>query len=59
MTEGRKSRVSTQAADHDVKPTATVTPFGIFLPQYNQLSLAFVTSTLTADCMVDRLEDWW
>jgi hypothetical protein len=59
MTEGEKSRVSTPAADHDFKPTATVTPFGIFLPQYNQLSLAFVTSKLTADCIVDRLEDWW
>lgn len=59
MTEGEKSRVSTRAADHDFKPTATVTPFGIFLPQYNQLSLALVTSKLTADCIVDRLEDWW
>jgi len=56
---GEKNRVSTRAADHDVKPTATVTPFGIFLPQYNHLSLAFVTSKLTADGMVDRLEDWW
>ncbi|PZV06824.1 MAG: ISAzo13 family transposase, partial [Leptolyngbya sp.] len=27
--------------------------------QYNQLSLALVTSKLTADCIVDRLEDWW
>jgi hypothetical protein len=59
MTEGEKSRLSTLAADHDFKPTATVTPFGIFLPQYNHLSLALVTSTLTADCIVDRLEDWW
>jgi hypothetical protein len=59
MTEGEKSRVSTRAADHDFKPTATVTPFGIFLPQYNQLSLALVTSKLTADCIVDRLEEWW
>ena len=59
MTEGEKNRVSTLAADHDFKPTATVTPFGIFLPQYNQLSLALVTSKLTADCIVDRLEDWW
>jgi Rhodopirellula transposase DDE domain len=59
MTEGEKSRASTQAADHDFKPTATVIPFGIFLPQYNQLSLALVTSKLTADCIVDRLEEWW
>ena len=59
MTVGERNRVSTQAADHDFKPTATVTPFGSFLPQYNQLSLAFVTSKLTADGIVDRLEDGW
>jgi len=29
------------------------------LPQYNQLSLALITSKITADCIVDRLEDWW
>lgn len=27
--------------------------------QYNQLSLALVTSKPTADRIVDRLEDWW
>jgi hypothetical protein len=28
-----RSRTKTQAADHDFKPVATLTPFGIFLPQ--------------------------
>jgi hypothetical protein len=36
-----------------------VTPFGIFLPQHNELFLFLVTSKLTADCIVDILEDWW
>jgi len=45
--------------DHDFKPEATVTPLGIFLPQYNQLDFALVTSKLTADCIVDQLEAWW
>jgi hypothetical protein len=51
--------VSIQAADHDFQPEATVTPLGIFLPQYNQLAFTMVTSKLTADCIVDQLEAWW
>ncbi len=59
MTVGGKNRVTTLAADHDFKPTATLTPVGIFLPQYNDLYLFFVTSKVTADCLVDWLEQWW
>ena len=59
MTEGEKNRVLIQAADHDFKPTATLTPFGIFLPASHELWLSFVSSKLTADAIVDRLEDWW
>jgi len=33
---GGKSRVNVKAYDHDFTPTATVTPFGIFLPQSNE-----------------------
>lgn len=59
MTVGEKNRVTTLAADHDFKPIATLTPVGIFLPQYNELYLFFVTSKVTADCLVDLLENWW
>lgn len=59
MTEGGKNRVTLQAADHDFKPTERLTPFGIFLPQFNDLWLSLLTSKLTADAIVDRLEDWW
>jgi Rhodopirellula transposase DDE domain len=59
MTEGEKNRVPTAAADHDFAPIATLTPVGIFLPQYNELYLFFVTSKVTADCLVDLLEQWW
>ena len=51
--------MSTVAVDHDFRPSNTLTPFGIFLPQYNDLWLALVSSKLTADCIVDRLEQWW
>ena len=59
MTVGSKNRVTTLAADHDFKPSATLTPVGIFLPQYNELYLFFVTSKVTADCLVDLLALWW
>jgi hypothetical protein len=56
---GGKTRVPTLAADHDFDAVASLTPYGIFLPQYNELSLFFVCSKLTADCIVDLLETWW
>ena len=34
-----KSRTKTEAADHDFKPEATLTPFGIFVPQEDDLWL--------------------
>ena len=59
MTEGEKNRVLTLANDHDFEPAATLTPVGIFLPQHKQLTLFFVRSRVTADCLVDILEQWW
>ena len=56
---GGKTRVPTVALDHDFAASATLTPYGIFLPQYNELYLFFVSSKLTADCIVDLLEHWW
>jgi transposase len=53
------SRVEVKAADHDFQPEATVTPVGIFLPATDELFLSLVTSKVTSDCLVDRLEQWW
>jgi hypothetical protein len=39
FSRGGKSRVAVQAADHDFQPTATVTPVGIFLPEWDELFL--------------------
>jgi transposase len=58
MTVGEKNRVPTFAWDHDFEAVATLTPVGIFLPQLNQLYLFFVHSKVTADCLVDLLEQW-
>ncbi len=54
-----RSRTKTKAADHDFKPEATLTPFGIFLPQYDDLWLYMACSKVTSDFIVDRLEQWW
>jgi len=54
-----KGRTKTKAADHDFKPEATLTPFGIFLPQYDDLWLYMARSKVTSDFIADRLEQWW
>lgn len=56
---GGKTRVPTFALDHDFSDYLTLTPYGIFLPEAGELFLFFVQSKLTADCIVDLLEDWW
>ncbi len=54
-----KSRTGTEAADHDFKPEATLTPFGILLPEHDDLTLYMARSKVTSDFIVDRLQDWW
>jgi transposase len=54
-----RSRTGTKAADHDFKPEATLTPFGIFLPEHDDLWLYMACSKITSDFIVDRLEQWW
>ncbi len=54
-----KGRTKTEAVDHDFKPEATLTPFGIFAPEYDDLTLSMTGSKVTSDFIVDRLVDWW
>ena len=54
-----KSRTGTKAADHDFKPEGTLTPFGIFLPEPDDLWMSMACSKITSDFIVDRLEQWW
>jgi hypothetical protein len=54
-----QARVIVKALDHDFRPEATVTPFGIFLPDHDLLFLYFTASRLTSDFMVDCLIDCW
>lgn len=56
---GGKTRTPTFALDHDFSPEIILTPYGIFLPEYNELYLFFVSGKLTADCIVDIIVMWW
>ena len=54
-----KSRVLTKAGDHDYRAKEVLTPYGLFLPRYDDLWLYFTTSRVTSDFMVDVLDRWW
>jgi transposase len=54
-----RSRTGTKAADHDFEPVAKLTPFGIFLPEHDDLTMYMARSAITSDFIVDRLKDWW
>jgi hypothetical protein len=56
---GGKTRVPTAALDHNLGSSMSVTPYGIFVPELNDLSLFMIASKVTADCIVDQLESWW
>ena len=56
--EGR-SRVEVKAVDHDFSDDVKLTPFGIFLPQSNQLYLYFTKGSVTSDFIVDCIVDFW
>jgi len=58
-SRGGRSRISVKAVDHDFQPDAKLTPFGIFLPQHDELFLYFTASKVTSDFMVDCLMDCW
>lgn len=59
FSRGGKSRHVVKAYDHDFQPDQTLTPFGMLLPQSGESFLWFTPSKVTADFMVDRLEEVW
>lgn len=59
FARGGKSRVPTQAADHDFQAKTTVTPYGIFLPQLDELFLYLTEYKVTSDFIVDVLSEFW
>ena len=59
FSRGGSSRTGTQAADHDFQRAGALTPFGLFLPDHDELNLYFTASKVTSDFIVDTLEEWW
>lgn len=57
FSRGGYSRQGENACDHDFQPKATLTPFGILLPQTGDNHLWFGQGKVTADFMVDRIEE--
>lgn len=54
-----KSRVVTQALDHDFQPDETITPYSILLPDYDRIYLYFTTGRVTSDFIADCIANCW
>lgn len=58
FSRGGSSRIAVQADDHDFSKTF-VTPFGILDVTADQVAMFFTKSKVTADFMVDAIEQYW
>jgi hypothetical protein len=56
---GGKTRLHIKAVDHDFQPDAKLTPYCIFLPDYDRAYLYFTGSRVTSDFIADCLLDCW
>lgn len=54
-----KSRLVIKAADHDFQAKETMTPYGILLPDHNQLYLYCTQGRVTSDFISDCIADCW
>jgi hypothetical protein len=59
FSRGGCSRTGNAGADHDFQPSGQLTPFGIFVPEYDELELYFTHSKVSSDFIVDALDEWW
>ena len=59
FSRGGYNRCGVKALDHDFAPDKVLKPFGIFLPDYGENYFYFTESPVTADFMVDAIEDLW
>ena len=53
------NRLGEKASDHDFQPICVLQLFGIFLPYHHESFLFFNESKVTADLIVDCLENVW
>ena len=59
FSRGGYNRQGSKACDHDFEPEATLKLFGIHVPEKDENYLYFTESNVTADFMVDAIEDFW
>ena len=59
FSRGGYTRIGTRACDHDFGATGHLTPFGLFLPEHDELELFFTPTKVSSDFVVDMLSDWW
>ena len=59
FSRGGKNRIEQKASDHDFQPEQTLVPFGIFIPEFCESHVWFSIGPVTADFMVDRLQELW
>jgi hypothetical protein len=59
FSRGGYSRTQNKGADHDFEAVGQLTPFGIFVPEHDELDLYFTHSKVTSDFIVDVLDEWW
>ena len=59
FSRGGYSRQGSKGSDHDFKPEAILKLFGIHVPEKDENYLYFTESNVTADFMVDAIEDLW
>ena len=59
FSRGGKNRIEQKASDHDFEPEEKLVPFGVFIPMLCESHLWFSVGPVTADFMIDRLEELW
>jgi len=59
FSRGGKSRQGEKSSDHDYEAEHKLTPFDFFLPFYDESYFYFSKSKVTADFMIDCLQDLW
>lgn len=59
FSRGGKNRIEQRASDHDFRPEQTLVPFGVFIPELCESHFWFSIGPVTADFMVDRLQELW
>lgn len=59
FSRGGRNRILTKAEDHELGVKEKMTPFGFFLPEYDDFYLFFTPGYASSDFIVDRLEEIW